>query len=445
MSDYWQKLIGEAALTEDALFLRIRDLYTAYLRRLYNDPSGIPDFRIHFGLEQRTVEEGMDKGYPVATVSKSGNDVTRFNVPDVFALDNFQYSYTWYQDDVFVVFDYRETGISPLQFITASFFNAVMQQLQLNGVGSIRIAHMFAPMISSGVSQFFYGFYALDINLIQTLSAMTYEGASINCSILVPKYDVNATSERRRNDLDIELRDPVTFNVEHLRQVRKIVEMSDKHLAVSINSAGRIVGLTKGETWPSECRIRMWGHLSYTISYDGGKKISYYNARYHIHSTTSSTDLRKSLAPVSDSLDTEAMKKLQSVIERAARSSHGTILIIADPETAVTESDRLVGVRRADGIVGVDLSKDLSLVDALSNIDGAIVMDTSCVCSCIGAILDGDAVAEGSLARGSRYNSTVNYIRRRAQLGQTFAGVVVSEDGSVDAVTAEHIHRLNIR
>lgn len=55
MSDYWQKLIGEASLSEDALFLRIRDLYTAYLRRLYNDPSSIPDFRIHFGLEQRSV------------------------------------------------------------------------------------------------------------------------------------------------------------------------------------------------------------------------------------------------------------------------------------------------------------------------------------------------------------------------------------------------------
>jgi len=71
-------------------------------------------------------------------------------------------------------------------------------------------------------------------------------------------------------------------------------------------------------------------------------------------------------------------------------------------------------------------------------------MDYDCTCACIGAILDGDAVTTGSTARGARYNSTVNYITRRAQLGQEFVGIVVSEDGTVDAVTDSRIIRLNL-
>jgi hypothetical protein len=72
-------------------------------------------------------------------------------------------------------------------------------------------------------------------------------------------------------------------------------------------------------------------------------------------------------------------------------------------------------------------------------------MDTDCRCRCIGAILDGDAVTRGSPARGARYNSTVNYINRRAQLDEYFVGIVVSEDGTVDSVTKDHIYRINVR
>ena len=71
-------------------------------------------------------------------------------------------------------------------------------------------------------------------------------------------------------------------------------------------------------------------------------------------------------------------------------------------------------------------------------------MDTDCTCACIGAILDGDAVTKGSLARGARFNSTLNYIKRKAELGKTFIGIVVSEDGTVDAVTKDRVIRLNL-
>jgi hypothetical protein len=71
-------------------------------------------------------------------------------------------------------------------------------------------------------------------------------------------------------------------------------------------------------------------------------------------------------------------------------------------------------------------------------------LNYNCECTCIGAILDGDAVTAGSTARGARYNSTVNYVTRRSQLSQEFIGIVVSEDGTVDAVTSTKVIRLNL-
>lgn len=52
----------------------------------------------------------------------------------------------------------------------------------------------------------------------------------------------------------------------------------------------------------------------------------------------------------------------------------------------------------------------------------------------IGVILDGDAVVDGSTARGARYNSVKNYIERQKILMDDchFIGVIISEDGSVD-------------
>ena len=73
-----------------------------------------------------------------------------------------------------------------------------------------------------------------------------------------------------------------------------------------------------------------------------------------------------------------------------------------------------------------------------------MIMDTDCRCSCSGAILDGDFTAKGNPARGARFNSTVRYVRRRADLGRQFVGIVLSEDGTIDAVSDDRIERINL-
>ena len=140
----------------------------------------------------------------------------------------------------------------------------------------------------------------------------------------------------------------------------------------------------------------------------------------------------------------EKLNMLESVIEAAARQRHGTIMIIGNPEMIEAESERLCNAKVATGINTVNLYEKSELISYITSIDGAVLMDTDCRCTCFGAILDGDAVTRGTPARGARYNSTVNYITRRSQLDQVFVGIVVSEDGTIDAVADGRVNLLSL-
>ncbi len=446
MENSWEEMIDDESVDKEELFFKLRDMYMALLKHLYNDPKDIPEFRLYFCLEKRTLSEGSRRGYPVMMLMHRTNKTETFTVRDVSEIENFENSYTWYQNNLFIVFDFRADGISPLQFISNTFCNEFFRQLEAFGMKKLKIAHMYESLISTGVVQFFYGFYSLDINLIQTLSALTYEGHYIDCLLYFPKYDSQGERRTKKKGLDVAFSEQILFSNDNLRQIRKMVEMSDKHLALSISETGKIRGMTLSGPYPNECMVRIWGHLSWTITYEDGEKISYYNARYHLHAkNTEQWHISQSPEILPWDLDDGQREKLETIIRSATNQRHGTILIISDPETNEKESERLVEARSATGIGEIDLHENPELIGALTSIDGALLMDYNCVCQCIGAILDGDAVTKGSPARGARYNSTVNYIRRRAQLDETYIGIVVSEDGMIDAVTKDRVYRLNLR
>lgn len=441
MTDYWNHLAGDRSISSADFFLKVRDLYTACLRHLYNDPKNIPDFRIHFETFQHSGEENGKNGYPVSMVSRKSAQITEYTVRDLTEIENFENSYTWFQDDIFIVFDYRASASSPLMFITRAFWNELYQQLGSVGMKHLRISYMYEPLIASGVMEFFYSFYRLDVNLITTLSAQTYESSYVNATVFVPRFESDPEKISRRSSLDIIFREQIPFNVENLRQVRKLMEMSDKYISLVVNRSGRIYGLTSEPPMLSECTVRLWGHLTWTITYDGGK-ISYYDARYHLHTERDSdiASLRKLITRMNPLNE----DKLEAVILQAVRQRHGTILILGKAADIQSEAERLCAAKNAIGIQRTNLSDKVGILNYLTSIDGAMFMDYDCTCACIGAILDGDAVTTGSTARGARYNSTVNYITRRAQLGQEFIGFVVSEDGTIDAVTPARVIRLNL-
>lgn len=444
--NYWEALIDDASISRNDLFLKIRDQYSALMRHLYDDPNDIPDFRIWFACDQVTPEEGLKNGgYKTALVGRGLNGVEERMIKDVAEIDNFENSYTWYRDDVFIVFDFREDGISPFTFITDAFMKEIFNIITTQGVKKMRMSMMSELVISTGIVEFFYAFYSLDINFLQNLSAVTYESSYADSRIIASRTDGKGTHRTKRSGLKIAFTDPIDFSVENLRQIRKLLELSNEDLAVVIGDTGRIKGLTAEAVFPNECEIRIRGHLSMTITFDGTKMISYNSGHYHIYVPhAADNNLHNLLNKVDFTITEEQSAKITDVIARASLQPHGTILIIGSKDDIADETERICSAKHAIGIHAIDLSADPMLVPSVTSIDGAVLMDTDCMSSCIGAILDGDFVTRGNMARGSRYNSTCNYIKRRMDLGQYFVGIVISEDGTVDVVSNDKVYRVNI-
>ena len=440
--NYWEILIDDENYKKEDLFFKIRDQYTFLMRHLYDDSTDIPDFRIHFSVDKVSIDSGSKHGYPICTLSRKSNSITESVIKDVTKIENFENSYTWYKDDVFIVFDFRETGISPFTFITHSFMREIFNMLVTQGMKKMRINMMSELIISTGITEFFYGFYSMDINFIQNLSATTYERSYTNARIYASRTDGRGVRRTRKNGLKVAFADAIDFSIDNLRQIRKLLELSNDKLALVIGENGKIRGITSEELQQNECEIRMGGHLAWTITYDGQKTISYNNGHYHIFvSHTADVNLKNFLSTICEA---EQIENLAYVITEASKQVHGTIIVLGNEEEILKETERITNAKYGIEISAVDLANEKDLIQAMTSIDGALMMDTNCKCSCIGAILDGDFVIKGSMARGSRYNSAHNYVVRRAQMGEKFTAVVISEDGTVDAIKEDRVYRINL-
>ncbi|MBO7520988.1 MAG: diadenylate cyclase, partial [Opitutales bacterium] len=123
------------------------------------------------------------------------------------------------------------------------------------------------------------------------------------------------------------------------------------------------------------------------------------------------------------------VERLVELIEAGMGEKKGTMLVIS--KKAKEEAKRLAA--QSTPIAPIVLTRQL--LGSLTSIDGAILLDPSGVCHCIGAILDGMATANGDSTRGARYNSAVKYIDSRKALGESCMAVVISEDGNIDILS----------
>jgi DNA integrity scanning protein DisA with diadenylate cyclase activity len=72
-----------------------------------------------------------------------------------------------------------------------------------------------------------------------------------------------------------------------------------------------------------------------------------------------------------------------------------------------------------------------SFIRQLTQIDGAMLLDTEGYCHAIGLILDGLASEHGDAARGARYNSAIRYVETSTH---NCLAVVVSDDGLINLI-----------
>jgi hypothetical protein len=128
-------------------------------------------------------------------------------------------------------------------------------------------------------------------------------------------------------------------------------------------------------------------------------------------------------------IEKEDVARLRTQVLAATRQRHGTLLVISDH--AAEEAKRLAA--QSTLVRPVELTG--AAVEALSAIDGALLLDPRGKCHAIGVILDGLASEKGTSARGARFNSAVRYVETATrQFSHRCMAVVVSEDGPIDII-----------
>lgn len=124
-------------------------------------------------------------------------------------------------------------------------------------------------------------------------------------------------------------------------------------------------------------------------------------------------------------------ENISALIDSISKSGHGSIIVIS--EGAHAESNRLC----INGFLPEPFKPNHFLLNQLSKIDGAVILDQELRCHGFGVILDGVSVQGQDSSRGSRYNSSLRYYHCiKEQFAKTLI-VVTSDDGMVDFIPSE--------
>jgi hypothetical protein len=114
---------------------------------------------------------------------------------------------------------------------------------------------------------------------------------------------------------------------------------------------------------------------------------------------------------------------LWGLVTAAAEAEHGTMIVIS--AAAAEESERL----SSQALPVEPTALGAEAVVNVTQIDGAILVDSRGNCHGLGVILDGTAEGGGDRSRGARYNSAVKYL---ASMACATVIVIVSEDGMIN-------------
>lgn len=256
---------------------------------------------------------------------------------------------------------------------------------------------------------------------INTIAALRYEGAAGSGAMVV------AAAGHPAIDMRLEFARPVPLDTP--RWARKILEMSrDELCCICSGTSGlRGLGVLTDADAAGVFLIEFLGHYKWQLRHKGKVLLqSLYGVPRIPRALLKEGVFKSTLRRIFAGIDGAAQDSLWYAVAAAMRQRHGTMLVVSD--RAYEESVRLAN--QGTPVTPVQLSAEL--VDRVSGIDGAILVDPRGTCYAIGVILDGMATEEGNPARGARYNSAVRYFNAGRDVPTLI--VVVSEDGTADMI-----------
>ncbi|SMG37261.1 diadenylate cyclase [Fibrobacter sp. UWB13] len=260
---------------------------------------------------------------------------------------------------------------------------------------------------------------------LNTISSLKYESSDACGKIIVAR--------KNHSNIRVEIEFEQGYSIRRPRLIRKLLELTNDDLcllcdAVNVYGIGRLIG----EYIPTNedlFQINIPGHYQWELIHDRKKLLlSKYGNPYLPKAVFSQEEFNSRTKRIFNDLSEKKLSELYHCINTLVLEHKGGILVVSDH--AMDEAKRLKN--QSISIVPMALTPDN--VKKLSSIDGAVLVDTNCICYSIGTILDGIANDNGNPERGSRYNSSVRYCDYRRSRNEKVVVVIISEDGMVDII-----------
>lgn len=258
---------------------------------------------------------------------------------------------------------------------------------------------------------------------LNEVAAQPYEGRSSSGGLLL-------TNDAEVLDTKLELTVPIRLS--ETRSVRKALEMADKHHhllcdGVSVTGLGGLIAAYAPAS-ESAFLFTVVARGTWELSHHDVPLLRVANTRPTLpQPRLSDLHFKDTAERVFPEATTEQVDRLWSMTLSAAEASHGTMLVVH--RSAHTEAARLVP--QAQRVEPRHLSH--GTLAAVTNIDGAVLVDVDGQCHAVGVILDGHATGNGDPSRGARYNSAVRY--HEAERDDSLV-IIVSEDGMINLLPA---------
>ncbi|MFS8066760.1 MAG: diadenylate cyclase [Byssovorax sp.] len=253
------------------------------------------------------------------------------------------------------------------------------------------------------------------------ISALLYEGTAGVGRLVVVAPDHEA--------LVLQIEFSNTVPLEQSRWARKILEMGIGDLCCACSGAQGIRGLGTLTNADADglFLIEFTGHFKWQLRHKGKILLqSAFGVPRLPRALLKEAIYKSTFRRLFDDVDQQDEERSWQIVQAAIKQQHGTMIVIS--ENAEKEAARLK--TQSTPISPVLLSAEL--VDRVSGIDGAILIDKHGTCMALGVILDGIAAEYGDPARGARFNSAIRYLGSQDDVATLV--LVISEDGTVDMI-----------
>lgn len=256
------------------------------------------------------------------------------------------------------------------------------------------------------------------------IASMKYEGAvSIGKMIIAPK-------DHKNIKISLQLKEPIKIN--DYRKVRKFLELSTNDTSIISDSAliyglGEIRGKYNSKE-ESIFEISFTSHFTWMLIHDNNPlMVVEYRDPSLPKEKINREKFYSDFPRLFKGINKEQIDDLWDITMEATKQKHGTMLVISD--IASKEAIRLG--KQCFPLKPIKLTENI--IQQITSIDGAVLLDRDSTCHAIGVILDGIASDKGDSARGARYNSAIRYFEY-ASLKSPLALVIISEDGMINLI-----------